>query len=81
MSAKADAVLTLALDLPEEDRAEIAAALFESIEPEGEEEVEQAWRQEVAKRVAAIDAGEAQTVAWTSARQRLVTKLNERRRD
>ncbi len=79
MSAKADAVLTLALDLPEEDRAEIAAALFESIGPPTEAGVEEAWRQEVARRVAAIDAGQATIVPWEGVRRRLVMRLIERR--
>jgi putative addiction module component (TIGR02574 family) len=78
MSAKADAVLTLALDLPERDRAEIAAALFDSIEPPTEAEVEEAWRQEVARRVAAVDAGEARLVPWEQVRDRLVMRLDER---
>ena len=79
MSAKADAVLTLALDLSEEDRAEIAAAHFESLEPPAEPDVEQAWREEVARRVAAMDAGEAQTVPWPEVRERLTTRLDEHR--
>ena len=80
MSTKADAVLTLALDLPERDRAEIAAALFDSIEPPTEAEVEEAWRQEVARRVAALDAGDARLVPWELVRDRLVMRLDERRK-
>lgn len=80
MSTKADAVLTLALDLPEQDRAEIAAALFDSIEPRTEAEVEEAWRQEVARRVAAMDAGDVRLVPWEQVRERLVMRLDERRK-
>jgi putative addiction module component (TIGR02574 family) len=80
MSTKAQAVLTLALDLPERDRAEIAAALLDSLEPPAEADVEQAWRQEVARRVAAIDAGEVEMIPWEQVREELFTRLNERRK-
>jgi putative addiction module component (TIGR02574 family) len=80
MSTKAEAVLTLALDLPESDRAEIAAALIESLEPPAEADVEEAWRQEVARRVAAIDAGEVELIPWEQVREELYARLNERQK-
>ncbi len=79
MSTKAEAVITLALDLPDSDRAEIAAILLESLDPPAEEGVEEAWRQEVARRVAAIDAGEVELIPWEQVREELYTRLDERR--
>ncbi len=81
MGTNAETLLTLALDLPESDRAEIAAALLESLEPPAEADVETAWREEVARRVAAIDAGEVQMIPWEQVREELFTRLNERRED
>jgi len=78
MNAKADAVLTLALDLPESERAELAAVLLESLEPPADVDVEHAWREEVARRVAAIDAGEVEMVPWDQVREQLIARLNER---
>jgi putative addiction module component (TIGR02574 family) len=78
MNTKADAVLTLALDLPESDRAEVAAALLESLDPPADADVEQAWREEVARRIAAIDAGEVEMVPWEQVREELFARLNER---
>lgn len=43
MSRHAETVLRGALTLPEQDRAEIAGALLESLEPEPEVDVEIAW--------------------------------------
>ena len=80
MARLAEAVLKEALALPEEDRADIAGALLESIEPASEAEVEAAWRQEVAARVAALDAGEVETIPWEEVRARLYARLSERQR-
>ena len=38
-------------------------------------EVEAAWRQEVAARVAALDAGEVETTPWREIRDGLLAKL------
>lgn len=78
MNDKADAVLSLALDLPESERAELAAALLESLEPPPDADVEDAWREEVARRVAAIDAGEVEMVPWEQVRKELFARLHER---
>ena len=79
MERTARAILNDALTLPEADRADLAGALLESIEPSAEADVEAAWRQEVASRVAALDAGEVETVAWEDVRDRLYARLRERR--
>lgn len=78
MERHAEAVLKEALTLPEDDRADLAGALLESLEPAGETDVEAAWRQEVAARVAALDAGEVETLPWEEVRNRLFTRLRER---
>lgn len=79
MSRKADAVLTLALDLSETDRAEIARALFDSLVSRSDVAVERAWRKEVAKRVKALDAGEAEVVPWEVLRDQLRARASEPR--
>lgn len=79
MERNAGAVLKEALTLPEADRAELAGALLESVQPEEEADVETAWRQEVAARVAALDAGEVETIPWEEVRDRLFARLRERR--
>lgn len=79
MTRNAKTVLQEALTLAEQDRAEIAGALLESLEPPSEVDVESAWRQEVAARVAALDAGEVETTSWESVRDRFLARLSEKR--
>lgn len=79
MERNAQAVLKEALTLPEADRADIAGALLESLQPAEEAGVEAAWREEVAARVAALDAGEVETTPWEEVRNRLFARLSERR--
>lgn len=76
MGRNAQLVLKEALGLPEPDRA---GALLASLEPAEEADVEAAWRQEVAARVAALDAGEVETIPWSEVRDRLFARLSERR--
>lgn len=79
MKRHADTVLREALTLPESERAEIAGALLASLEPEPEADVEMAWRQEVAARVAALEAGEIETTPWEEIRAGFLARLSERR--
>ncbi|MDY7093206.1 MAG: addiction module protein [Acidobacteriota bacterium] len=64
MNRKAETVLKQALTLSEADRADIAGALLQSLEPTAEADIEATWREEVAVRVADLDAGEAETIPW-----------------
>lgn len=79
MKRQAETVLQEALALAEQERAEIAGVLLESLEPEPEAEIEAAWRQEVAARVAALDAGEVETTPWAEIRDAFLARLSERR--
>lgn len=53
-----------ALALPEDKRAALAASLIQSLEAVAAPEIEEAWRQEVARRVGEIDSGEVEMVPW-----------------
>jgi putative addiction module component (TIGR02574 family) len=79
MRFHAKAVLRDALNLPEEERTEIVAALLESLGPEPEADVEAAWRQEVAARIEALGAGAAETTPWNKIRDGFLARLSERR--
>ena len=76
MNAKAKALLEDALRLSDSERAEIAGALLESIEPETDADVEHAWREEVKARVAALDSGQVETVPWEQVRDHLFARLS-----
>lgn len=77
MTRHAEDVLQAALTLREEERVEIVGALLENLESSTDSDVENAWRQEVAARVAALDAGEIETIPGSEVRDRLRTRLGE----
>lgn len=64
MPSAFEAVANQALSLAPEDRIRLANELLESVEPETSAEVEQAWEQEIVRRIAQIDAGAARGRAW-----------------
>jgi putative addiction module component (TIGR02574 family) len=76
MTDRAKQLLKKALSLSEEERAEIAGVLIESLKPAPDADVEAAWRREVARRVAELDAGTATTVPWEQVRDRLFSRLS-----
>lgn len=81
MERTAETLLEEALALPEADRAEVAGALLNSLEPAEEADIEGAWRLEVTARVAALDAGEVETIPWSGVRDRLLARLSAHRAD
>ena len=71
--SRATGILDQALLLPDTERARIAERLISSLESavDPDLEVELAWQEEVRKRLAQIDRGEAQCVSWEDVRDRL----------
>jgi len=60
--------------LSEEERATLAGLLIESLETEFDPNVEEAWRQEIERRVAELDSGTAKTVPWETLRAELLRR-------
>jgi putative addiction module component (TIGR02574 family) len=79
MNEQAESLLKEGLSLPDSNRADMAGALLESLEPSSDTEVEEAWKQEVAARIAALVAGEVELVPWETVRDRLWARLSEHR--
>jgi putative addiction module component (TIGR02574 family) len=75
MTTKARALLAQALELGEAERAEIAGSLLQSLEPPPSAEVDAAWRDEVRRRLAELESGEAETIPWETVRDELLAKL------
>ncbi len=71
MSPSAKSLLKQALRLTENERASIAGALIESLHGPPEEGIEEAWDAVIARRVAEIESGSAETVQWSEVRSRL----------
>ncbi len=63
-----DDVLRAALALDEDDREQIAMALFESLDRDLVMFTTPEWQDELARRVAAIDSGADRLQLWTNAR-------------
>ena len=75
MTKSAENLLHEALQLPEGERAEIAAKLIQSLESESEEGVDAAWAAEIERRCAALDSGEAVTSDWADVRRRIESEI------
>lgn len=71
MSTEAAKVFHDAMKLSDAERADLAACLFASLEPEKFDRVDQEWGDEIARRLHAIDTGVAKLIPWDEARRRI----------
>ena len=78
MAKKLEELFREAAQLPEHDRATLAGLLIESLEPAPEADVEAAWSEEIARRVAELDAGTVKTIPWEEVRAELFGRRNDR---
>ena len=76
-----DNVLVAALRLPPAARAEVVAELISSLDESGpvDEGVEEAWTEEVRRRVAELEAGTVKPIPWSEARRRILAAAGGRR--
>lgn len=72
MTRAAQSLLKQALNLSDSDRVEMVGELLESLESSSDEGVDAAWRQEVAARIKASDAGEITPIPWEQAQSQLL---------
>ena len=74
MTQQALDVLQRALSLSEEERADLACSLMESLDPATDEGAETAWNEEISRRVDELDSGKASTVPWDEVRRRISSR-------
>src|SRR5688500_10579901 len=74
MEHSTQALYNAALRLSESERAELAARLIESLDPEADDDIESAWSAEIQKRLAELDSGEVTPVDWTDVKGQLVLR-------
>jgi len=79
MTRDAAEILKEALALPTKARAALADSLLDSLDAEVEPNAEEAWRQEVQRRLAELDSEAVETIPWSQARSRLLAKLRSDR--
>ena len=75
MTQQALDLLQKALSLSEEERADLACSLMESLDEKVEQGVESAWNEEISSRIADLDSGKAKTVPWDEIRRRISSRL------
>ena len=69
MTQQAVDLLKKALSLSEEERADLACSLIDSLDPSVDPDAEQAWNEEIARRITDLDSGNAKTVPWEEVRR------------
>jgi putative addiction module component (TIGR02574 family) len=62
MDLQAEQVLQSALGLGPNERAEIAASLIASLDPQTDADADAAWAEEIKRRIESIDQGEAELI-------------------
>jgi len=77
MSPEVTDLLKRALALPADERAALANTLLDSLDTPNQS-VDQAWDEEVARRMEDLKAGKAVTVPWEQLHRELLAIMNER---
>ena len=70
-----DSVLDDARQLPPEDRLKLIDALWESVPADLDLPLHPDWASELERRVAAIEAGTASTIPWTTIREEALARI------
>jgi putative addiction module component (TIGR02574 family) len=78
MTEAVSELLKRALALPAEARAALAGSLLESLDDRLDASVEEAWNQEIARRIEELDSGKVKPIPWAEARRQIASILNER---
>jgi len=74
MSTHVTELFEKASTLSESERATLAGLLIESLESEFDPDVEEAWRGEIERRLAELDAGTVETVPWETVKAKLLKR-------
>jgi putative addiction module component (TIGR02574 family) len=64
MTQRSLELLQQALTLPEEERADLAASLLNSLDTSPDPDAESLWQEEVSRRASHLDSGKAKTIPW-----------------
>jgi putative addiction module component (TIGR02574 family) len=75
MSLTTERIFEDVLSLSEDQRAELAVRLLQSLDHESDPDAEEAWAAEIERRCAAVDAGEITLSDWYDARRRIEKEL------
>ncbi len=73
MAISAKDLYEQSMELDEQERTVLAGLILENLEPI-DTDVEQAWLEEIEKRISEMDAGATELVSWESVRAKLSRK-------
>jgi putative addiction module component (TIGR02574 family) len=79
MGPKAQKLLEAALELPEDERADVVGALVESLGPTDPDH-EGAWSEEIKRRIQEVESGKVKTIPWEQVDRGIRELLDSRRR-
>lgn len=68
MNVAIQEILNTALQLPDKDRADLAASLIDSLDPSLDAAAKTAWAEEVERRLGELDSGTVRPIPWEQAR-------------
>jgi len=78
MTPEISELLRKALELPPEGRAALANSLLKSLDESIDPSAEQAWSDEIARRIKQLDSGQVKPVPWAEARKQITAILHDR---
>jgi putative addiction module component (TIGR02574 family) len=77
MMMEAHTLRDAVLQLPDEDRAWLAAEILASLDGPADSGVESAWEEEIDRRVAEIESGAVELLDWQVVKARAAEKLRK----
>ena len=64
-------LLSQAMQLPSPERGRLAAMLIDSLETEVDDDADQAWADEIQRRIDDINTGRVKLIPWSEVRRRM----------
>ena len=75
MTQRSLELLEKAMTLTEEERAELAACLLQSLDQSVDEDAEASWQRELVRRAEELNSGKGKTIPWDEVRGQMSTRL------
>jgi putative addiction module component (TIGR02574 family) len=77
MTTQISNLLNEALKLSNKERADLAARLLATLEPEMEASIREEWEAEIDRRLKDLKTGKTRTIPWSEARRRITGEADE----
>jgi putative addiction module component (TIGR02574 family) len=75
MTERSIELLQQALSLTEEERADLAASLLNSLETASDPDAEALWQEEISRRATSLDSGQSRTIPWREVQSQVSAAL------